>query len=76
MINATQKEIKWMARLQKVLDAAPPGVWGFVGGSGSHIAILRHNKKGQRVMTAFGGVDQEYELGSVKAKYAWDGGDW
>lgn len=70
----TEKELKWIKSLQRLMKKAPSSLFMFVGDG---ITILPLDEHGERYLTEFGGMDScdNNEI-SIQTPMDYDGGDW
>ena len=64
---------KWAERLQRVMDAAPEGIWLYAASGTLHIMAL--DLDGSRMVTPEGGMDQDAIIAVIRTPEI-DGGDW
>ena len=67
------KEEQHVIRVLKNLSSHwPKTLWIFA--AGGDLNVMRYNEKGERAITEFGGMDQEYIVDAIS--FPSDGGDW
>ena len=67
--------VRWMARVQRALDAAPPGIWVYI--DSGNFTVMAQGKDGDRLRlsdkTTF---DQRAIVETLPSRLSIDGGDW
>ena len=64
---------KWAERLQRVMDAAPEGIWLYAASGTLYVMAL--DIDGSRMLTPEGSMDHEAIITTVRTPEI-DGGDW
>jgi hypothetical protein len=66
---------RWMARMQRALDAAPIGVWVYV--DSGNFTVMAQTKEGERLRLADKTTfDQRAVVETLPSRLSIDGGDW